>query len=316
MNREHTPSSVSGWLKEIRINGVSSRPFPLDQSDLRSPGFYGDPMEIKPERTALTAIVSIRAYSEARKVMKARRARLEIPSIAEIKQSDNPYVDLIAKSDGIGKAFTVALVDSLLLDELKIKSLPADIVSNVYSRLEDILKPHREHFPRDMEIKNTDRIIQNPSAAFCDVYVGWEALNTNISALLRNSTLLYYKQFNHLPTVETVLEITRNSFDSFIVPLASFHKADALFLLREIAEELEKKGETVVELHEKTVRIRPDILERVRTYRTALKDNRSKTTRCAFLTPNDEIEAFLDEPVDFDNPLRDAFDIHMELLAA
>lgn len=314
MKEGQYPHSVPGWLNYITQFGVSNRPFAEDGTDLLDSDNYPDLLDTKPERAALAAILAVRGYQRAKKyVREERKFPAKIPSflIAHIPIPKTQRIGLLAlKSAFIGSAFTSAMQKGLIEDETHLQSLPPDLPApSVYHRMEDILSPHRDAIFGYARAKAMGRQInEDQSLVLLDVYGGVGALPTNIELLLQSTIGTHYAIFREWPTVRTILRRARNSFDTFILPMASMHKADGRHLMNMI-----NAGYGIADLHEDGIRVLPEILQNMRG---AERVNRSRTARCSFLANPKDFEKFLDEPVDFENPLRDAFDLHMDLLAA
>src|SRR5438067_1025086 len=88
---ERYPHSIPGWITYIKQNGVSDRPFPEDDSDLINPDTYADPLDTKPERSALASIIAIRAYQRAKKNMLSKGTILSQPTLDSIERQEPSY---------------------------------------------------------------------------------------------------------------------------------------------------------------------------------------------------------------------------------
>ena len=300
---ERYPHSIAGWITYIRQHGVSDRPFPDDDSDLINPDSYADPLDTKPERAALASIIAIRAYQRARKHMLSEANILSQPAIDSIQHlisySEQLQV-LLEKSWKIGMAFDTSMEEGLREDEKFILAHKDHPAASVYSRLKSIVDPH---IP-EKELR---------SSVFHNVYSGVGALPGNMEPLMRHAGRLYRKKHKESPSLKKLVELMSGSYEGYVQPLASLHKADAeelVKLLRSAAEH--GYIHRFVQLVDGGVQLDPKIGKAIRR----IDKPRSRTTRCAFLTSAKSIEMFLDEPPDFDDPLRDAFQLCMNLLAA
>lgn len=312
MRSEQHPHSVHDWLTQIKMEGVSRRPFAVDGSDLIDPAGYPDPLDTKPERAALAAILSVRAYQRARKSMTSVRDQFEVPALHDITYALFPPEEKVMilnnKNLQICSLFEKAMVDGILDDEAHLTSLSDNhLAASAYHRLASILEPHEQFIRRGYENSHLKAQLPHPSLPFLDVYGGVNALPLSMNNLYRLSVEKYYEEHGELPNIPMIIKMMRESYDTFTLPQASLHKASALKI-----NDLEEAGLEVVELRDDRIELIPEVLQRV-----IHDDNgpQSRTTRCSFLTPTGDLQAFLDEQADFEDPMRDAFDLHMRILA-
>lgn len=309
------PHKVQGWLKKIAEDGPSNRPVPPGESDIVNT-LLPDPHDIKPERGAYGAIISTRIYQRTKKLMLAQRERLSLPSLASVFTDLD---DLITKNYNIAKTFQDTMVISLIRDERLAKKLPPEhILGKIYRRLDAIVEPTLDAMPEEKKQKIRNAIGKPDfeiSGSFLEVQGGIGALPSDMNTLAGNIIKVYIRQFGAAPDVATVLRIMGNSYETYIEFLAKLHQADS-------------KAAAYTENHMNNLgipphQIRDDALEftapfhdAVKSIREDTKATRSRTITCVFRTPTSQTQPFLDAPADFDDPLRDAFDLHMALLAA
>lgn len=320
MSLEQYPRSIRGWLGFINENGVSSRPFPTEPSDLVNPATYPDPLNIKAERAALAGIFAVRAWQIAKPQLQAARSFLEQPSIeAIIRTYPESRADqasaLRKKHEQLELGFNTIFAVSILEDrEYLLKGAARPGIIEAYCRLESIVDPQIKHLQsmRGESAEPFDR-----SSVFADIYGGLAALPLNVEALIGNIYQLYWDKCKEIPDIREVLKKAQGSYDTFILPLASMHKGDAEWFA-ENAKSKQLTGGTGVayELHTDNIAIKPDVMEKVRQHTKEMKHKRSVTTRCSFLTPAELVERFLEPSPDFDDPLRDTFDLYIGMLAA
>jgi hypothetical protein len=337
---ERYPHSIPGWITYIKQNGVSDRPFPEDDSDLINPDIYADPLDTKPERSALASIIAIRAYQRAKKQMLSKANILSQPTIDSIQDliSYSEQIQVFSeKSYKIGMAFDTSMYESLREDEQFILAHNDHPAASVYFRLKNIVDPHYFDFPNEAR-----------SSVFRDVYGGVGALPGNMEPLMDRVSQTYLKKHKELPSLKKLAKLMSGSYDKYVQPLASLHKADAEVLVKLLGSAAEHGYiHRFVQLTDDGVQLDPKITKAIRRIentggvlsvpnvispkvnkairnvskgirRIEKSDGklRSRTTRCAFLTSAKSIEMFLDEPPDFDEPLQDAFQLYMKLLAA
>ena len=305
------PHTVRQWLSHIDANGPSMRPFPKGDSDLIHPESYPDKEGIKPERAALSAIFSVRAYQLAKKALLARAETVSAPSSNTLD-----VLGLIEKNRAIGEAFQIALADGITQDEARINSMPRDaVVSRAYRRLAFIMKPIANRITNNQKNGRVDvapgYVVHKPSPVFIDIYSGVSPLSQNINAMIKLGFIRYQRENGRdMPTPELLSKLA-NSYDSHIRPMASVHKADEKLLvgsLFDMPDSLGIDGDRFV--------LNPQILEKVRAERVSRKGEISALTRCVFLTSTQDLQPFLDEPADFDDPMKDAFDLLVGFLKA
>ena len=225
------PHSIPAWITYIKEHGVSDRPFPEDDSDLINPDVYADPLDTKPERSALASIIAIRAYQRARKQMLSKGNVLSRPTIDSIQYlitySEQIQV-FVEKSRKIGMAFDTSMYEALREDETFILANKDHPAASVYLRLKDIADPHYFDFPEEVR-----------SSVFRDVYGGVGALPGTMEPLMEHVGKAYLKKHRELPTLKKLAELMSGSYEGYVRPLASLHKADAdvlIKLLRSAAE--------------------------------------------------------------------------------
>lgn len=308
------PHTARGWLRIMIDNGISTRPVPRF-SDLNEPTTYPDAEEIKPERVALAAIVSTRAYQRARKILIAQTDMLSHPSSRLMIKPE----ELFAKSLVISSAVTETMAQSILRDERKAKALGSDNkIAQTYARLNELMEPVMAAKPIDKRavmIPSNGQVIENPSGAFVDVFGGVKALPDNMTSLIAWVSTTYFDTFGRLPDIPTILKIMENSYETYIKYGASLHKADS-FLLEGVIKRYKEKEKNPVELFEGTIRFKPEIVEYIEEYRRAKQTDRSRKTTCAFLISTEYTQPYLDKDPEFEDPLKDAFDLYMKLLSA
>jgi hypothetical protein len=231
---------------------------------------------------------------------------LSQPTIDSIQHQELSYSEqvqvLLEKSWRIGRAFDTSMYEALQEDEKSILANKDHPAASVYLRLKSIVDPHYFDFPDEVR-----------SSVFRVVYGGVGALPGNMEPLIRHVSKVYRRKHKELPSLKKLAELMSGSYDKYIQPLASLHKADAgelVKLLRLAAEH--GYIYRFVQLIDGGVQLDPKVSRAIRR----IEKPRSRTTRCAFLTSAKSVEMFLDAPPDFDDPLQDAFQLYMSLLAA
>lgn len=306
------PHTSYDWLEYMANNGVSDRPFDEDFTDLLDPEGYPDPLDTKPERAALASVFCVRAYQRAKKVILAN-LELTKPSFADItnfvaSQTERLQV-LQLKNKHINSSFASTMLEAIEEDEEHLRTLPDDApAASAYHRLENILDVGGESYREKILAPGTQDRFRDSSLIVLYIYAGVAAFPRAMDNLLYLGVSEHKLQKRNLPDLGNLLRVMRASFDSFTVPMASLHKADGDKL-----KQLEQGGLKVAVLDKDRIRFTDEALAVVRT---SEKVGRSRTTRCPFLAHTKDMGRYLDEPVDFTNPLRDAFDLQMGLLAA
>src|SRR4051812_44857434 len=182
---ERHPHSIPGWITYITKNGVSDRPFPTDDSDLLNPETYADPLDTKPERSALASIIAIRAYQRAKKHILSQGSILSQPTVDSIQRAEPSYGKqfqlFLEKSTQIGLAFDDSMEEALEQDEKFILEHQVHPAASVYFRLKTIVDPH---IP-EQGLR---------SSVFRNVYGGVGALPGNMEPLMRHLAELYLKK--------------------------------------------------------------------------------------------------------------------------
>jgi hypothetical protein len=79
---------------------------------------------------------------------------------------------------------------------------------------------------------------------------------------------------------------------------------------------MKRRGGKPHELKDNALHFTTQFFEVIRDLREKTRAERSRTIACVFRTPTSETQPFLDQRADFDDPLRDAFNLHMQLLSA
>lgn len=302
------PHSIPGWITYLKEHGVSDRAFPENDSDLINPATYADPLDAKPERAALASIIAIRAYQRARRNILSQADILSQPAIDVIEHQGLPYSEqvqaFLEKSWKIGMAFDTGMEDALGADEQFILAHRDHPAAGVYFRLKSIVDPH---------IPENER----RSSVFHNVYSGVGALPGTMEPLIGHVRRTYFKKHKESPSLKKLAQLMSGSFDKYVQPLASLHKADAEVLLKLMRSAAEQGYiHRFVQLVDGGVQFDPKRYKAIRRIDNTSGKPRSRTTRCAFLTSAKSVEMFLDEPPDFDDPLQDAFQLYMKLLSA
>ncbi len=314
MKPEQTPQTVRAWLSDIANKGSSTRPVPPGESDLLNETLP-DTEDMKPERGAYGAIVATRTYQRAKKIILAQKDNLSLPNAAKITTID----DFITKNYFIGEAFKEAMTNSLLRDERLAKKLPPQHrVANVYRRLEEIVAPALRVMPEEKK-QDIRRKVRKPdlqiTGAFLEIQGGIAALPDNMNTLAGNIVTSYEQKFRKHPDIPTILGIMKHSYESYIEVLAKLHQADSTGFA--IAERMMKRrGGKPHELQDDALHFTTQFFEVIRDLREKTRAERSRTITCVFRTPTSETQPFLDQRADFDDPLRDAFNLHMQFLSA
>lgn len=314
-SREQFPKTVRGWIEKINTQGVSNRPVP-NRSDLVDPN-YRDPEGIKEERTVLSGIICIRAYQRAKRLLLTDEATFSSPRCKDIPKPQE--IPLLEKSIGIGKVFTQAMAICLLEDEKRVKANPAHPANSIYQRLEYLWEPVVRYISPEsdpfFQMGERDQLFRNPSPAFREVMTGVLPLNNNIRTLLLGIYLDYHQKYQRMPETEEVKEIASNSYETLIKKDASLHSDDGTFL-NTLDYIVEDKERPIGLNDEDRMSYKPEIVEKLREYQASRRKERSRTARCAFLLDPKKVKKFLDEPADFDDPLKDAFDLILKFTFA
>ena len=302
----------------MSIEGVSDRPYPEDHTDLLSYD-YVDPLEIKDERAALAGILSVRGYQNAKETLLGLRDKLSEPRLEYFGNLPLPsqHMLLQSKAVNIGRTFTRAMLLGLVRDEGILESNPDHPATQVFNRLNQILSPFEKDIRMGLEYKSPTGETITPSSAVHDVYGGVESLPTNIIALLKCAEFFHKDQTGETPDMATTLKIVRDSYTSWILPMASMHRAEGAILdsgLRGVAPT--ERNRDMAEFHEGKIWINKSKRDKIANFRKNEGKDISKRSMCAFLADTTDMEPFLDRPADFKDPLKDAFNLCVDLLAA
>jgi hypothetical protein len=219
------PTSPRRWLLHMRAHGVSTRPYDRQNSD-RVDLNYPDPLDIKPERSAIASIFATRAYMWARNSIQKQALYLSEPSSTTLTSAE----DVQSKFVRIGTAFVNAMSQGLKRDEKQILQRPDDDpIKKDYRRLEDLLSPARdavkpgdltdESFFGGKQIYNRNNMVYN------EIFGGVEPLPSNIFFLIGHTFDNYYDRFGNYPSVKTALKIMYNSYDTYVKVNARRHQA-------------------------------------------------------------------------------------------
>lgn len=318
------PTSPRRVLLHMRNFGTGTRSVDMNGSD-RVDLEYPDPLDLKGERSALASIFSTRAYIWAKKSIKAQEFTLKQPPSVSIHSME----EFQSKFENIGLAFIIAMSKGISRDERKISQLPdSDPTKKNFRRFEDLLRPAIEYgLPGDHIVYSRfglKRIFNRENVAFNDLFGGVEPLPAHIHILIQHAYEHYHKKFGRKPSTSTVVQIIRNSYDSYVKVNTNRHALELNSLTKLELASIEKESDSdVTELRGDTeetfhIAFKPEIEKEVSTQRQEQERDLSRKSTCAFTMPTSYTKDFLDPEtlVDFEDPMKDAFDLLVDLLAA